>query len=86
MSVSVERERDDDGVIDIIDDELELDENRIESAAATTAPLRRLLPLLLPWANRLAARRRPELASILNRGEEEEKEGLALSRLSFGEK
>jgi len=62
MSVSVERERDDsddDGLIDI---ELEGLENRIESAAATRAPLRRLpLP---PVAKRPEARRRPVLASI----------------------
>ena len=66
MSVSVERERDKcDGLID--DDEEDIDENRIESAAATRAPLRRrLLPLpLLPLERRPAARRRPVLASML---------------------
>ena len=72
MSVSVERERDadDDGLIDM---ELELLENRIESAAAMRAPLRRL-PLLPVLEKRPAARRRPVLASIvLRRGEAKEK-------------
>ena len=64
MSVSVERERvaNEDGLM-IDDIELELLENRIESAAATRAPLSRLP--LLPVASRPEARRRPVLASIV---------------------
>lgn len=72
MSVSVERERDD----GLMSDDIELNEleDRIESAAATRAPLRRLLlPLLLPVEKRPAARRRPVLASIVVRSRKEKR-------------
>ena len=88
MSVSVERERDDsddDGLIDI---ELEGLENRIESAAATRAPLRSalLLPALPLLERRPATRRRPVLASmasVLRGGNTEREEQESFVFFSF---
>jgi len=85
MSVSVEREREeknnDDGLIDD-------DENRIESAAATRAPLRSalLLPALPLLERRPATRRRPVLASmasVLRGGNTEREEQESFVFFSF---